>query len=199
MQLSTTPMFASALLGHGRRHSQTTRDLHVIRDGDRWEVGLARAVKHGPDVPPQVIPVNYLRWDVIYPGAGDDWGEQGREPPHVRIVDMHPGAASRGSGDPGELLNEDVVPAYVSVTALSRDEPANHRHRRQLRQDFADSAAQRGNTLHQYTALPIPPLPPVTMATFALECHRAPFRADLFPRYEVDRRFPHPDRMMGTG
>ena len=43
-----------------------------------------------PRVPPQVIPVNYLRWDVIYRGPEDDWGAQDVEAPHVRIVDMHP-------------------------------------------------------------------------------------------------------------
>jgi len=35
---------------------------------------------------PQVLPVNYLRWDVIYSGSGDDWGAQNVEAPHVRIV-----------------------------------------------------------------------------------------------------------------
>jgi hypothetical protein len=68
-------------------------------------------------VPPQVIPVNYLRWDVIYRGAGDDWGAQDVEAPHVRIVDMHPVERADGVVILGELLNEDVVPAYVSVNA----------------------------------------------------------------------------------
>jgi hypothetical protein len=68
-------------------------------------------------VPPQVIPVNYLRWDVIYRGPGDDWGAQDVEAPHVRIVDMHPVERADGVVILGELLNEDVVPAYVSVSA----------------------------------------------------------------------------------
>ena len=76
-------------------------------------------------MPPQVIPVNYLRWDVIYRGPGDDWGAQDVEAPHVRIVDMHPVQRADGVVMLGELLNEDVVPAYVSVTAtLHRKEPA---------------------------------------------------------------------------
>jgi len=61
--------------------------------------------------------VNYLRWDVIYRGPGDDWGAQDVEAPHVRIVDMHPVERADGVVILGELLNEDVVPAYVSVTA----------------------------------------------------------------------------------
>jgi hypothetical protein len=93
----------------------TTRDVHVVRNGDRWEPEWP-IVKEAT-VPPQVIPVNYLRWDVIYRGAGDDWGAQDVEAPHVRIVDMHPVERADGVVILGELLNEDVVPAYVSVNA----------------------------------------------------------------------------------
>jgi hypothetical protein len=95
--------------------SATIRDLRVVKNGDRWEPEwpIAKEAK----VPPQVIPVNYLRWDVIYRGAGDDWGAQDVEAPHVRIVDMHPVERADGVVILGELLNEDVVPAYVSVSA----------------------------------------------------------------------------------
>ena len=92
-----------------------TRNLRVVRNGDRWNVDwplVKRSV-----VPPQVIAVNYLRWDVIYRGSGDDWGVQDVEAPHVRIVDMHPVQRAEGVVVLGELLNEDVVPAYVSVRA----------------------------------------------------------------------------------
>jgi hypothetical protein len=95
--------------------STTTRDLRVLKNGDHWEPEWP-LVKE-PIVPPQVIPVNYLRWDVIYRGPGDDWGAQDAEAPHVRIVDMHPVERADGVVILGELLNEDVVPAYVSVTA----------------------------------------------------------------------------------
>ncbi len=93
----------------------TTRELHVVRNGDRWQVEWPIVPR--PNVPPQVIPVNYLRWDVIYRGAGDDWGAQDVEAPHVRIIDMHPVQRAAGVVVLGELLNEDVVPAYVTVTA----------------------------------------------------------------------------------
>jgi hypothetical protein len=94
---------------------EDTKTLHVIRNGDRWqpEWPLVKETR----VPPQVIPVNYLRWDVIYRGAQDDWGAQDVESPHVRIVDMHPLERGDGVLIMGELLNEDVVPAYVSVKA----------------------------------------------------------------------------------
>jgi hypothetical protein len=39
--------------------------------GDRWQV--VWPINREAKVPPQVIPVNYLRWDVIYRGAEDDW------------------------------------------------------------------------------------------------------------------------------
>jgi hypothetical protein len=102
--------------------SVSTRDVHVVRDGNRWVAEWPIVKK--PSVPPQVIPVNYLRWDVIYPGPGDDWAAQSVEAPHVRIVDMHPVQRAEGVVVLGELLNEDVVPAYVSVTAtlLGKDQ-----------------------------------------------------------------------------
>jgi hypothetical protein len=87
----------------------------MMRNGDHWEAEWP-IVKEAV-VPPQVIPVNYLRWDVIYRGPGDDWGIQDVEAPHVRIVDMHPVERAEGLVILGELLNEDVVPANVSVTA----------------------------------------------------------------------------------
>jgi hypothetical protein len=87
----------------------------VIKNGDRWEAEWP-IVKEAI-VPPQVIAVNYLRWDVIYRGPGDDWGIQDVEAPHVRIVDMHPVERAEGLVIVGELLNEDVVPTYVSVSA----------------------------------------------------------------------------------
>jgi MecA-like transpeptidase family protein len=92
-----------------------TRDLRVVRTGDRWEV--AWPIIKEPRVPPQVIAVNYLRWDVIYRGPEDDWGSQDVEAPHVRIVDMHPVERGGGVVIMGELLNEDVVPAFVTVKA----------------------------------------------------------------------------------
>ena len=102
--------------------SVSTRDLHLTKNGDTWEPEWP--IVKEPTLPPQVIPVNYLRWDVIYRGPGDDWGAQDVETPHVRIVDMHPVKRTEGVVILGELLNEDVVPAYVSVSAtlLSKDQ-----------------------------------------------------------------------------
>jgi hypothetical protein len=95
--------------------SVDTRDLQVVRNGDHWNVNWPFTKQ--PEVPPQVIPVNYLRWDVIYRGSGDDFGLQDVDAPSVRIVDMHPVQRADGVVVMGELLNDDVVPAYVSVNA----------------------------------------------------------------------------------
>ncbi len=94
---------------------EDTRDLNAVKSGDSWMV--AWPLKREPRVPPQVIAVNYLRWDVINSGRGDDWGTQDVEAPHVRIVDMHPMNRAEGTVVMGELLNEDVIPAFVSVRA----------------------------------------------------------------------------------
>ena len=40
----------------------------MVKMGDRWQV--AWPLVKEPQVPPQVIAVNYLRWDVIYRGGG---------------------------------------------------------------------------------------------------------------------------------
>ena len=92
-----------------------TRVLRVVKNGDAWQPEWP--IEKRQVLPPQVIPVNYLRWDVIYRGAGDDWGAQDVEAPHVKIVDMHPVERADGMVIMGELLNEDVVPAAVSVNA----------------------------------------------------------------------------------
>jgi len=94
---------------------QDVRTLRVIKAGDRWQV--VWPINREAKVPPHVIPVNYLRWDVIYRGAEDDWGSQDVESPHVRIVAMHPIDRGGGTVILGELMNEDVVPAFVNVKA----------------------------------------------------------------------------------
>lgn len=92
-----------------------TRDIHLVHNGDRWQVDWPLVRR--PSVPAQVIPVNYLRWDVIYSGSTDEWGSQNVAGPNVRIVDMRPVNRAEGVYVLGELLNDDVVPAWVDVRA----------------------------------------------------------------------------------
>jgi hypothetical protein len=92
-----------------------TRDLNVVKDGNMWKV---RWVAHkDPNLPPQVIPVNFLRWDVIWRGSDDDWGAQNVEGPHVRVLSMNYAEREGGVIIMGEVENEDTVPAFVSVGA----------------------------------------------------------------------------------
>ncbi len=92
-----------------------TRDLKVVREGDRWKVEWP--VVQEANVPPQVIQENYLRWDVITRGSNDDWGAQNVEAPRVRIISMNAIAQGANTIIVGEIENEDTVPGFVSVGA----------------------------------------------------------------------------------
>lgn len=96
-----------------------TRDLKVAKDDGVWKVNWE--VQKEPAVPPQVIPVNYLRWDVIYRGAEDDWGAQNVEGPRIRILSMNYTEREGSVIIMGEIENEDTVPAFVSVGAILVD------------------------------------------------------------------------------
>ena len=92
-----------------------TRDLKVVNEGGSWKVMWT--VEKQPNPPPQVIPVNYLRWDIIRRGPDEDWGAQNVEAPKVRILSMNPMERDGNIIIMGEVVNEDTVPAFISVTA----------------------------------------------------------------------------------
>lgn len=92
-----------------------TRDLKVEKDGDAWRVDWV--AQKQPNVPPQVIPVNFLRWDIIWRGPADDWGAQNVEGPRIRILSMNYTDRAGGVIIMGEVENEDTVPAFVSIGA----------------------------------------------------------------------------------
>ena len=96
------------------------RDLKVEKKTGSWKVDWP--VPNFPKVPPQVIPVNYLRWDVINRGPEDDWGEQNVDTPQVRILSMNPVERPDRLIIIGEIVNEDTVPAYVNVNATLLDQ-----------------------------------------------------------------------------
>lgn len=93
-----------------------TRDLKVVKDDGVWKVDWP--VEKEVNVPPQVIPVNFLRWDVIWRNAEDDWGAQNVEGPHIRVLSMNYTERDGGVIIMGEVENEDTVPAFVSVGAV---------------------------------------------------------------------------------
>lgn len=96
-----------------------TRDIKVQKSSDVWKV--VWPVSQAAKLPPQVIPVNYLRWDVINRGAGDDWGVQNVDSPQVRIVSMNAIQRPDSVVLVGEVVNEDSVPAYINVGATLLD------------------------------------------------------------------------------
>lgn len=93
----------------------TFRDLKVLHDGSNWKV--VWPTTRLPKLSPQVIPVNYLRWDVISRGAQDDWGVQNVDSPQVRIISMNALQRPDSVVLVGEIVNEDTIPAYVNVSA----------------------------------------------------------------------------------
>jgi len=91
------------------------RDLQVEHQGETWRVRWPTTTV--AKVAPQVIPVNYLRWDVINRNAEDDWGVQNVDSPQVRILSMNALQRPDRIVILGEIVNEDTIPAYINVGA----------------------------------------------------------------------------------
>jgi len=99
------------------------RDIHLIREGDVWKAVWPKVTI--PDVPAQVIPVTYLRWDLVTGTASDEWGTKNVDAPHVRIISMNAVDSAEGAVVMGEVTNEDTVPAFVTVNATLVDASGN--------------------------------------------------------------------------
>jgi len=98
---------------------EDVRDIRLIREGDVWKAVWPRV--QVPNVPAQVIPVNYLRWDLVTGGAADQWGSGNVDAPHVRIISMNAVDSAEGAIVMGEVVNEDTIPAFVNVNAVLVD------------------------------------------------------------------------------
>ena len=92
-----------------------TQDLKTVKDGNSWKVEWP--VEQQAKVPPQVIPVTFLRWDIVTRGSDDDWGAQNVDAPRVRIISMNAVPHDGGTSILGEIVNEDTVPGFVAVEA----------------------------------------------------------------------------------
>jgi hypothetical protein len=92
-----------------------TRDLKVVKQGDDWRVVWPQPAS--TKLPARVIPVNYLRWDIVNRGPEGDWGASGIDSPKVRIISMNAVERPEGVVIMGEAVNEDTIPAYVNVNA----------------------------------------------------------------------------------
>jgi hypothetical protein len=98
---------------------EDVRDFHLRRDGDIWKTVWPKT--QVPSIPAQVVPVTYLRWDLVSGGAEDEWGSKNVDAPHVRIVSMNAMDFAAGAVVMGEVVNEDTIPAFVNVNATLVD------------------------------------------------------------------------------
>ena len=98
---------------------EDVRDFHLAHRGDTWKVIWDETPK--PNVPAQIVPVNYLRWDLVTGTAGEDWGAHNVDAPNVRIVSMNAVDSAEGAVVMGEVVNEDTIPAFVNVNATLVD------------------------------------------------------------------------------
>jgi hypothetical protein len=98
------------------------RDFHLVRR-DLWKVVWDETPP--PNVPSQIIPVNYLRWDLVTGTAGEQWGSRNVDAPHVRIMSMNAMDSAEGTVVMGEVVNEDTIPAFVNVNATLVDASGN--------------------------------------------------------------------------
>lgn len=102
---------------------EDVRDFKLIRRGDQWRVVWNETPP--PNVPAQVVPVNYLRWDLVSGTSSDQWGSHNVDAPHVRIVSMNAVDSADGAVVMGEVVNEDTIPAFVNVNATLVDGAGN--------------------------------------------------------------------------
>ena len=102
---------------------EDVRDFKLAKSGDLWKVVWDEAPR--PNVPAQVIPVNYLRWDLVQGSSGDEWGAHNLDAPNVRIISMNAVDSSEGAVIMGEVVNEDTIPAFVNVNAILLDASGN--------------------------------------------------------------------------
>ena len=98
---------------------ENVRDFKLAHRGDSWRVIWDEAPK--PNVPAQIVPVNYLRWDLVSGTAGQDWASHSVDAPNVRIISMNAVDSAEGAVVMGEVVNEDTIPAFVNVNATLVD------------------------------------------------------------------------------
>jgi hypothetical protein len=98
---------------------EEVRDFRLQRDGSIWKVVFSKI--EIPSTPAQVVPVTYLRWDLVTGAGSDSWGSHNVDAPRVRIISMNAVDSAEGTVIVGEVTNEDTVPAFVNVNATLID------------------------------------------------------------------------------
>jgi hypothetical protein len=102
---------------------EDVRDFQLAHRADEWKVVWNQTPP--PNVPAQIVPVNYLRWDLVSGTSSDQWGSHNVDSPHVRIVSMNAIDSAEGTVVMGEVVNEDTVPAFVNVNSTLVDASGN--------------------------------------------------------------------------
>jgi hypothetical protein len=102
---------------------EEVRDFHLNREGGGWKIVWRKTQM--ASVPAQVVPVTYLRWDLVSPGSDDEWGSHNVDSPRARIISMNAVDSAEGSVVMGEVVNEDTIPAFVNVNATLVDAAGN--------------------------------------------------------------------------
>ena len=87
-----------------------SHDYDVVKDKGGWKV-VWQSEKQ-PNVPPQVIPVTYPRWDVVSTSGSDQ-----APAPKVKVISQNTIQMADNVVVVGEIENQDDSPAFVSVTA----------------------------------------------------------------------------------
>jgi hypothetical protein len=96
-----------------------SRDFEVVRTQDGWKVQWPSAEM--PNVPPQVMPVSYPRWDVFKPGATRVNVNEQLPSPKVRVTTQNAIQDADTFAIIGEVANEDTVPAFIAIAADATD------------------------------------------------------------------------------
>jgi hypothetical protein len=93
-----------------------SRDLKVVNTKSGWQIewNPGKEVR----VPPQVVAVNYPRWDLIRPDSAGPLANTKLGTPKVRIISQQVAQDADNVVVFGEVVNEDTQPAFVAVKGV---------------------------------------------------------------------------------
>lgn len=92
------------------------RDLKVVNTKSGWQ--LEWDPQRQVSVPPQVVAVNYPRWDLIRPDSAGPLANTKLGTPKVRILSQQIAQDADNVIVFGEVVNEDTQPAFVAVKGV---------------------------------------------------------------------------------
>lgn len=91
------------------------RDFRLTREGSVWKADWPSPPQANQAA--QIVPVTYLRWDLVTGNSQDTWGSRNVDAPNVRIISMNAVDSADGVVVLGEVENDDTIPAFVNVKA----------------------------------------------------------------------------------